>query len=138
MCAVWRHTTGNVEPPSAQLTAVFPVRGEDFSALIRGLDFPELACPHIRIEHVEARIVGEKQRRMAARAGAGKGPSTARAIGRGSRQIPQGEPRKPSPGADQQRLLDLGQGYSRVLGFVAKRAFGHLKAKTKAPGSPAV
>jgi hypothetical protein len=50
---------GNVEPPSAQLTAVFPVRGEDFSALIRGLDLPELACPHIRIKHVEARIVAK-------------------------------------------------------------------------------
>src|SRR5262245_27211593 len=120
MRAVRRRTTGNVEPPPAQLTAVLPVCGENFFALVRRLDLPQLACLHIRIEYVETCIVGEEQRRMAARGGGGKGSSTAGAIGHGCRQIPQGEPREPGPGADQQRLLDLGQGYSRVLGFVAK------------------
>src|SRR5262249_43604939 len=135
-----RHAAWDVEAATAQQTTLCAVCFEELATLIRCLDLAQLARRDIGIKDIEAFVVGEEQRGVAAgpcRWECAAAAPTA-AIQRGRGQVPEGESGESSARADQQRFLQLAQGDRPVRGLVAKRALPHLEAETEPPRAPAI
>ena len=97
----------DVEPAAAQQTTLGAVRFEELAALVRRLDLTQLARRDVGIKDIEACVVGEEQRGVAAGQCRWEGAAAVAAIERGRGQIPEGQSGESSARADQQRFLDL-------------------------------
>src|SRR5215467_15628046 len=108
----------------AKLPALRAVGFEKLGALVGALDLAQLARRDVGIEDIEAFVVGEEQRGVAAGPCRWECAAAAAAIQRGRGQIPEGESGESSARADQQRFLQLAQRDRRVRGLVAEGPLG--------------
>src|SRR5258708_31088453 len=103
-----RHAPRDRQPAIAELLAMLPVEREDALPLVARLDLAELARRHIgRIDDVDAAIVGEEQRGVAAMRGAAEGAAVAATHGGRPAAGPQRNPACPRPRRDDTRRREL-------------------------------
>ena len=109
-----------------------------FCALLGSLDLAQLRCRDIVVEKIQALVIGEEQRGVAAAARCRIGAAAAARVGRGRRQVPECETGESGAGTDQKRFLELAQRQRSVRGSIAERSLGHLEAETEAARTAAI